>query len=615
MSAPSKAYISKKKVRYMEKRSKPSTSSIEKEEDVPMEEADEDEAYYSYGEVDEEELHNYGEAQDKPKQAEGDKKQKRKKKHKQEIDTNVVLIKAESFEESLVYATGDPFPCSNCKAIFNQFSQVVDEAPDKKTWKCEFCGQSNNLLLEKEEYPKSNALLYLLEGKVAGKPQVQPGEPDVGTSVIFCIDLSGSMENTQHYSGPKLKYMTSPFFITRLQCVKMAIDNQITKLQHSPIGQTYKVGFVSFDNVVTLLGDRSAPAKTYEGDTLDMYSNLVEEGTKLAPYYMGKPLSESATYLLNTLKTIKSSGATALGPALLISVILAAQGKPGSKVVICTDGLANKGLGNLETTGKSLEDANAFYTQVGQLAKEKGVIISIITLVEEGCRLDTLSPIANLTGGDILRVNPLNIGKDFEAIVGERLLATNVVVKVIIHKALQFRNEDETNLSQNKTTLIKDIGNATKATGITFEYTVKPPKELLEMKDIDLNLLTAVPLQSQISYKDPEGRKCLRVITQIQKVTHEKEEALKGAKKEVLGAHAALKTAAMAQKGNIEEAQLNAFNYAQLLGNDAEVKQKIQPLYQALEQEQQKASKEKKPGGPEPKSDRLAQEINNNLYL
>lgn len=605
MSTSSKAYISHKKMNYMNKHKE------RKEGEQAAVEEDADEAYYSIGELDEEDLDDYAQMPGKGKeqdQKEG--KKKRKRRNKQEIDTNVVLIKAESFGQAVEYATGDPFPCSSCNGIFNNFSKVIEEAPNK-VWVCEFCGQKNNLALEPEEYPKSNSMIYLLEGKIPGQVQ-KPGEPmeaDTGLSLIFCIDLSGSMESTQHYSGPKLKYMTSPFFITRLQCVKIAIDNQLAKLQKSPIGQTYKVGFVTFDNVVTLLGDRTSPPKIYEGKQLDNYSALLDESSKLALKYMGAPLKDSYTFLLNTLKTMKVNGATALGPALLTSVALASQGKSGSKVVICTDGLANKGLGSLDAANKKLEESNAFYTQVGQFAKEKGVVISVITLVEEGCRLDTLSPVADLTGGDILRVNPVNIGNDFDAILSERLLATNVVVKVIIHKALTFRNEDEIHISQNKTTLTKDIGNATKDTAITFEYTVKSPKELLEMKDIDLKTLETVPLQSQITYKDMEGKKCLRVITQVQQVTHEKEEAVKGANKEVIGAHVALKAAEIAQKGDFREAQAHAFNYAQFIGDDKEVKNKIMPLYQALEKEQLE-KKEEKADILKTKSDRLAEAIN-----
>lgn len=42
---------------------------------------------------------------------------------------------------------------------------------------------------------------------------------------------------------------------------------------------------------------------------------------------------------------IEETGPTALGPALLTSVSLASNGKPGSSVVLLTDGLANVGLG------------------------------------------------------------------------------------------------------------------------------------------------------------------------------------------------------------------------------------------------------------------------------
>jgi hypothetical protein len=41
-------------------------------------------------------------------------------------------------------------------------------------------------------------------------------------------------------------------------------------------------------------------------------------------------------------------------------------GKPGSTVIICTDGLANKGLGTLDNPDIQPEP---FYNEVGELAK------------------------------------------------------------------------------------------------------------------------------------------------------------------------------------------------------------------------------------------------------
>ena len=52
--------------------------------------------------------------------------------------------------------------------------------------------------------------------------------------------------------------------------------------------------------------------------------------------------------ILQKLDKVKQSGKTALGPGLLAALGMASKGKPGSMVVICTDGLANIGLGSLD---------------------------------------------------------------------------------------------------------------------------------------------------------------------------------------------------------------------------------------------------------------------------
>lgn len=64
---------------------------------------------------------------------------------------------------------------------------------------------------------------------------------------------------------------------------------------------------------------------------------------------------------------IEETGPTALGPAVLTSVALAAEGKAGSTVVICTDGLANIGLGALDEvkTEDDIAKIKEFYERVG----------------------------------------------------------------------------------------------------------------------------------------------------------------------------------------------------------------------------------------------------------
>jgi hypothetical protein len=59
-------------------------------------------------------------------------------------------------------------------------------------------------------------------------------------------------------------------------------------------------------------------------------------------------INKSADILLKKFCSLQENGQTALGPALLTSIYLAMAGNPGSTVIICTDGLANKGLGSLD---------------------------------------------------------------------------------------------------------------------------------------------------------------------------------------------------------------------------------------------------------------------------
>jgi hypothetical protein len=54
------------------------------------------------------------------------------------------------------------------------------------------------------------------------------------------------------------------------------------------------------------------------------------------------------------------------------------------------------------------------------------------------------------------------------------VIASNVVTKVKIHKGLRFRKEDENALSEDKTLLVRELGNVTEDHEFTFEYGLKP---------------------------------------------------------------------------------------------------------------------------------------------
>ena len=109
-------------------------------------------------------------------------------------------------------------------------------------------------------------------------------------------------------------------------------------------------------------------------------------------------------------------------------------------------------------------------------------------------------------------VNPEKLSDDFANILKDEVIGLNVEVKIMLHKALVFRNEDINLLKDNKTILVKDFANATAKTKITFEYELRDEEDL-KFLEINLQNLKKVPFQSQITYTSPRGGKFLRVIS------------------------------------------------------------------------------------------------------
>lgn len=66
---------------------------------------------------------------------------------------------------------------------------------------------------------------------------------------------------------------------------------------------------------------------------------------------MNKPVEETKDNLLARVDALHVKGRTALGPAVLTSVAMASKGAPGSQVIICTDGMANVGIGSFNQYG------------------------------------------------------------------------------------------------------------------------------------------------------------------------------------------------------------------------------------------------------------------------
>ena len=133
-------------------------------------------------------------------------KKKEANKYAVEVDTNVFQVNMECLKKNVAeMATGDPTFCHKCNAVFNQASKLTTEpqmiGTAKQTWKCEFCCAENDVVMEEEEIPKSLEVNYLLEATAQVIDKKLGVDVNADISVIFCLDISGSMCVSQPIEG------------------------------------------------------------------------------------------------------------------------------------------------------------------------------------------------------------------------------------------------------------------------------------------------------------------------------------------------------------------------------------------------------------------------------
>eukprot|EP01104_Vermistella_antarctica_P001120 TRINITY_DN11176_c0_g1_i1.p1 TRINITY_DN11176_c0_g1~~TRINITY_DN11176_c0_g1_i1.p1 ORF type:complete len:926 (+),score=283.45 TRINITY_DN11176_c0_g1_i1:209-2986(+) len=442
--------------------------------------------------------------------------------------------------------------------------------PDSSVWRCEFCSHVNDVTCEDEEIPKASTVDFILAPAPVSKKKRSSSSSEPATNVVFCIDVSGSMCVTTEVPGHMdLKGGDADkrerhrlhrahggavddsddedevTYVSRLQCVQAAVAHQIEQLaKDSP--QT-KVGLVTFSNEIHLIGDGSQSTKHVAGGKLCSFDALKKMGEN---YHIAKPVKKAKKQLLEQLWDLEECGQTALGPALLQSIAIAGSAI-GSKVILCTDGLANMGLGALDkggSSGKCVEFA-AFYTELAEMAKLKGIAVSVVSIEGTECSLESLSVVAEQTSGKVERVDPLQLTKNFTSIISKPVLVTQAMASIILPKSLMFRGEVDDEEDEERNYLVKDLGNITADSECTFSFAFRPNKHK------DEGAAKSVPFQVQIVHTRTDGMKVLRVATDSISVTDDRSLAEKNANIKVIGTHTAQRAARYAKEGNYESAQ------------------------------------------------------------
>ncbi|XP_013866046.1 circularly permutated Ras protein 1 [Austrofundulus limnaeus] len=421
--------------------------------------------------------------------------------------------------------------CGTCRAALSCLSSV-----QRNLWVCEFCGSENGV---------DGGVAKVCVGQRAGVRSDDLYLPKISdddyqnledTLVIFCVDISGSMSVTTEVSSDG----SSSLHKSRLEGVQDALQRTLMSvLQQSP---HRRVALVTFNDEVVIYGDGTgAPLTLREWALLD-YDHIWQQAVS---YRVPHCVAETFPQLVQRVKELREHGATALGPAVLASVAMASR-YPGSKVILCTDGRANIGLGEMEQAPalSSLNQTPYFYRQLALQAMEKEVIISIMSFKGSDCRLADIGTLADATGG---RVNIVSIGTvatEIQSISVDNVLATSVTLTMHAPDGVYFPFEEE-----NNHTLVKEIGNVTKGLEITFQFAVKP-----DFKEIFL-LRSSVPFQLKLSFKTRDQQRVTRVLTEQRPVTTSSWIRPSQLNMAVLGVHCAQLCASLTMEGRIQEAQ------------------------------------------------------------
>ncbi|XP_059148823.1 circularly permutated Ras protein 1-like isoform X2 [Physella acuta] len=397
-------------------------------------------------------------------------------KQKKAVNTNTVCLKMTALTESPeeTQLLNNAIRCDNalCEAVFSHIDQVDDD----KTWCCKFCGFKNQWL--ENVVVKTQDVLY-----VDNLGQELNLEPLTDYAIIFVIDTSGSMGRTAKVTRPSQilqdivkkeleeyhrqmrlilgedvpQAAQSTNEVSWLQLLKAAIISKIQELKTNDPQR--RVGLITFSDKVMVYKDGMSDPVPLEGGQLVDYAELLRMGHLSEDL---RPIFDSADSLIEKIKSLKEEGQTSLGPALVAAEGMVRHCK-GSKVILCTDGVANIGIGKLEDSTD--HEINKFYDNVTKNGKVWGLSLSIVSF--DDCKLQKLGKVADETGGIVERVKPTELDLPLKTELSRQTIATGAEIKFVVHKSMYIKGKEGGMQESNYT---YHIGNIMLDKSIPFSF-------------------------------------------------------------------------------------------------------------------------------------------------
>lgn len=409
------------------------------------------------------------------------------------------------------------------------------------SWKCIFCETVNPYVSqddsEAQETAAAESACYVI-GKAVSNEDAKQGE--VFPMLVICVDISGSM-------GTLVQSSKSNSNMSRLECAKVAVADQLRALAKShpeccPV-------IITFGSSVTVFVDGGENKVTINSSTCMNNTDLcLREGAKLQDRCR-VPIANCLESLVARVQQLQVLGSTALGPAMAIAVGIT-QAFNGSRVVICTDGCANIGVGAVQKN-----EAVPFYTELAQKALESGCSISVITTEGEDCAMDNLGSTADITRGRVEIVDPADLSLKVQQLLSQRTVAIAAECRLITGCTLESASSASATkhaaFSVDRNIVRHVVGNVTDDLDLSFKFQADSQKQ--------------VPFQVQFKYKLPNGEERMQVESAFREVTSKMEEAEANIDATVVGVEAIHRSAQLAQQGRYQDARIELISTQRLL--------------------------------------------------
>jgi small GTP-binding protein len=494
-------------------------------------------------------------------------------------DTNALVLTLGSLAEQHSIETGDAVRCQQCEAALSAVSQVAAARGGKRRWTCDFCRFLNVADIEDDEMPAKGTLSqqFLLE------PPAPVSSAEQEDLVVFVVDRSGSMSVSQQLPrgfglfqlqvgaraaetrrDQKRKMVQEALgltdaemaqhtqsaasdepYVNRLECVQAAINVALNELARAK--PHARVVLVTFANDVHVYASATEPPTVIAGDKLNSVEQLRAACRKLELSAAPRVASDKEA-LVDRVMQLTEGGATALGPALVVGTAIAALQK-NATVTLCTDGLANIGVGALDgTTGAETRAASAFYRDIAAFAKGASTSLSVVAIAGDGrCALNELKELCSATGGTMTIAKAFEVQRRFREAIDNPVLASDVRVRAQISAGFAFVGAPSaTGAAEPSRTIEFDVGNVTAQTDLGLRF----------VATTDAAAASDATVQVAVEFSLPDRSRLLRVYTQRLVAVGEREKA-ESARFDVsiVGTVALQRAAALAEAGEWSQAR------------------------------------------------------------